>query len=170
MRFLVLPLALLTLGPWSALAQDATETPSEAPAADEAAADQQSQDPAAQDQTAQEEAAAEAPPEFNGTASGNVMGASLSTQVVCDIAGSSWTVQSDPGAAPGEDTNGDGNLVDISANQASGDIYLNVLAGGMYVTFQDTGATFEGNQMRYSVTVSMAGSEDEKIDIQVTCS
>ena len=167
MRFPVLPLALLVLGSWSALAQDATETPAEETATGEAAADQATgedppQDEGAQDEGAQDQAAeAEAPPAFNGTASGNVMGASLSTPVVCTVAGGSWTVQSDPGATPGEDNNGDGNLVDISASEASGDIYLNVLAGGMYVTFQDSGATFEGNQMRYSVTVSMAGSEDE---------
>ncbi len=170
MRILVLPLALLAIGTWPALAQDTTETQPAETTEDAAATDQGAGDQSADTEAAETEAAAVAPPAFNGSASGDVMGSALNTQVVCNIAGDSWTVQSDPGDAPGEDTNGDGNLVDISANAATGDIFLNVLAGGMYVTFQDSGAEFEGNTMRYSVIVSMAGSPDEQIDIQITCS
>ena len=159
MQFLLLSLALLGLSTWSALAQDSTEAPAESATAEQPADGQ----PA-------EETAPPPPPEFNGSASGTVIGAPLNAQVVCTIQGDNWTVQSDPGETPNDDTDGDGNIVNITANQSSGTIALNVLAGGLFVSFQDTGARFEGNTMRYAITASITGGDDERIDIEVVCS
>jgi len=160
MRFLLLSVALLGLSAWPALAQDNPEAP-----ADEAAGEQ-----AAESDPAEETTAPPPPPEFNGSASGTVIGAPLNARVVCTIQGDNWTVQSDPGETPNDDTDGDGNIVNITANQSSGTIALNVLAGGLFVSFQDTGARFEGNTMRYAITASITGGDDERIDIEVVCS
>ena len=108
-------------------------------------------------------------PEFNGRAAGRFINADLNVPVLCTGMGTgTLTAQSDPGDSPGEDTNGDNTVVDITAAN-SGDISMNMLAGGISLNFADTSAVVENDTIRYAITASITGGADERIDLTITC-
>lgn len=136
----------------SALAQSDTEP----------SADADPNTPAATDEAAQT-------PEFNGRAAGRFINADLDVPVLCTGMGTgTLTAQSDPGDTPGEDTNGDGTVVDITAAN-SGDISMNMLAGGISLSFADSSAVVDDTTIRYAITASITGGADERIDLTITC-
>lgn len=153
MRILLTISTLATLAAAPLLAQDQTT-------ADDA--------PANGEETAAPATDTPAEPEWNGTASGTVSGVSFNVPVVCaGFPEGPATAQSDPNT-PGEDGNGDGVLVDVTA-QTTGDITMSLMAGGIAFGFDDDTATIEGNQLDYSVTISFVGGTDDTIEYSVVC-
>ncbi|MEM8871787.1 MAG: hypothetical protein AAGE38_15405 [Pseudomonadota bacterium] len=115
------------------------------------------------------EAAAVPEPDYNGQATGVFITAPLNVPVVCTGMGSAViNAKSDPSGAPGQDVNGDGTVVDVSAT-VNGDIQMNMLAGGLSLNFNDTGAVVDGNTITYAITASITGGVDEKIDLRIVC-
>ncbi|MEO1314736.1 MAG: hypothetical protein AAFV27_12805, partial [Pseudomonadota bacterium] len=155
----------LSLATGPVLAQDASEEDAgenEAVETPEAEAPAEGTEAAPAEGT---EGAAEEP-DYNGVASGVFITSPLNVPVLCTGVGSSViNAKSDPGGAPGEDVNGDGTVVDVSAT-TTGDIQMNMLAGGLSMNFNDSGAVVEGNTVRYAVTASITGGVDEKIELQ----
>ncbi|MHA3977938.1 hypothetical protein ACW9UR_09670 [Halovulum sp. GXIMD14794] len=109
-----------------------------------------------------------AEPEWNGTASGTVSGVAFNVPVVCaGFPEGPATAKSDPNT-PGEDGNGDGVIIDVTA-QPSGDITMSLMAGGIAFGFDDDTATIDGNRLDYSVTISFVGGQDDTIEYSVVC-
>lgn len=148
----VLPLlALLALAATPLPAQD-TDDAGEAPEEDPAAA----------------EAEAPPPPDYNGTAQGTLSGSAFSVPVVCTIGdGGTLTAQSDPGG-DGQDTNGDGTLVDVTASP-DGTIAMSLMANNISFDFDDDTALLEGRRLAYAVTIAFVGGGEDVIDYTVTC-
>lgn len=116
----------------------------------------------------QEEEAAPTEPEYNGQASGTVSGAGFSVPVVCAGLRGDGTVTatSDPDGG-GQDINGDGVIFDITA-QRSGQITMNLLAGGIAFAFDDDKAEINRRELTYAVTINF-GSSKERIEYRMTC-
>jgi|GEM_PF-3672759 len=123
-----------------------------------------------QTETETQEEAAPPPPDYNGSIRGTTAGSSLSAEVVCEGFGSggSVTIKSDPGGAPGEDLNGDGVIVDISASD-NGSISLNVTNGNNVYALSDTSAEVGDTSLSYEITMSFSGGATETIQLNASC-
>lgn len=140
-----------------------------AAAAQQSGTDQQQSGDAAGQATTTEQAAPP-PPDYNGSVSGTAAGSGFSIQVVCEgfAAGGAVTMQSDPGGTPGEDLNGDGQVVDISASP-DGSINLQLQANNSIFSLADTTAQISGNTLSYQITMTFSGGATEKIELTGTC-
>lgn len=118
--------------------------------------------------TAQEEAPP--PPEYNGTITGTTSGSSLNAQVVCEgfDGGGPVTIKSDPGDIPGQDLNGDGTIVDISASP-DGNISINLTNANSVFSMNDSTAELDGNTLRYQIEMTFAGGITETIEVTANC-
>ncbi len=155
MRFLILASALAALAAAPLAAQDQ-------------AAAQDGDQPAPGAETAAPAQDTPAEPAYNGTASGTVSGAAFNVPVVCTgFPAGPATAKSDPDT-PGEDGNGDGVIVDVTA-QADGQISMTLMAGGISFGFDDETATLDGNRLDYKVTISFVGGQDDTIQYSVVC-
>lgn len=110
------------------------------------------------------------PPAYNGNASGTVSGVSINVPVVCEGFGEGGpvTVQSDPQGDPGQDADGDGRMVDISATP-DGTIAISMLAGNSLFSLNDTSAEVGPNTLSYAITMSFVGGGEDRVEVSVTC-
>ena len=98
------------------------------------------------------------PPEYNGSAYGSASGRPFNMEVVCEgfDADGPVTVKSDPGGAPGEDVNGDGNMLDVSATP-DGSISLQLLTGNNLFGMDDSTAQITAGVLTYKITMTFSG-------------
>lgn len=106
-----------------------------------------------------------------GVATAEMNGRSVSVPVQCTGFEQVGTVRvrSDPGAGAGVDGNGDGMVVDVTANRSTGTITLDLVADNASYSFATKGAEVLDNGLTFEVTMYYSGGTTERFTLTVNC-